>query len=86
MGYIVALYNCLKILVSFAGVIGNVINIIVLIQNRAISSFTETFTQLLIALSAFDLLYLLSVIGIFGLPALSPWYTENVFSKILPSW
>ena len=76
----------LWIKVSCIGVIGNSFNVIILNLNRKRLEFTETFTTLLIVLSAFDLLYLITSIGIFGIPALSPWYNENIFPKILPSW
>ena len=72
--------------VSCIGVLGNIFNIDVLISNRRTSNFTKTFLKLLIILSIFDLLYLIVVISLFGLPALCPWYNENVYFKILPNW
>ena len=72
--------------VSLIGIFGNTFNIGVLISTRKNSNFTPTFLKLLVLLSTFDLLYLLIVIGIFGLPALSPWYNDNIYIKILPTW
>ena len=72
--------------VSLIGIFGNTFNIGVLISTRKNSNFTQTFLKLLVLLSTFDLLYLLIVIGIFGLPALSPWYNDNIYIKILPTW
>jgi len=72
--------------VSCVGVLGNIFNIGVLISNRKNTTFTQAFLKLLITLSSFDLLYLIIVIGIFGLPALSPWYTDHIYFKILPTW
>ena len=72
--------------VSLIGIFGNTFNIGVLISTRKNSNFTPTFLKLLVLLSTFDLLYLLIVIGIFGLPALSPWYNDNIYIQILPTW
>ena len=60
--------------VSSIGVIFNIFNIYFLIQNRKKIRFTELFSSLLIILACFDLLYLVTGIGIFGLPLISKWY------------
>ena len=77
--------HCIS-LVSLIGIVGNIFNIGVLIYHRKNSNFTPTFFTLLVILSIFDLLYLIIGIGIFGLPAISPWYTDNIYLKIIPTW
>ena len=77
--------NIFHLSVSCIGVFGNIFNIGVLVGNRRTSKFTPTFLKLLIVLSFFDLLYLAVGIGIFGLPALSEWYMENVYFRIVPT-
>ena len=72
--------------VSFAGVAVNIFNICFLVKERSKLEFAPSFVQLLILLSIFDLLVLIVEIGIFGFPAISTWYTANVYFSILPTW
>ena len=72
--------------VSFTGVLVNIFNIWFLAKERSRINFSPLFVNLLIALAAFDLLFLIVEIGIFGLPAVSNWYTTNIYFKILPTW
>jgi hypothetical protein len=44
----------------------------------------SSFHTLLVALSIFDILYLLMSQMIFGFPGVSSWYEENVYPIILP--
>ena len=74
------------ITVSSIGVGFNVFNIYFLIWNRTKIRFTELFSNLLILLACFDLLFLVNVIGIFGLPAVSSWYEKRISAKIFPVW
>ena len=74
------------ITVSSIGVGFNVFNIYFLIWNRTKIRFTELFSNLLILLACFDLLFLVNVIGIFGLPAVSSWYERRISAKIFPVW
>ena len=72
--------------VSVIGIIVNVFNVSFLTRKREMIDFTKSFTNLLILLSIFDIVYLLNGVGIFGLPEVSTWYSENVYSMILPVW
>ena len=72
--------------VSVIGIIVNVFNVSFLTRKREKIDFTKSFTNLLILLSIFDIVYLLNGVGIFGLPEVSTWYSENVYSVILPVW
>jgi len=72
--------------VSFAGVAVNIFNICFLVKERSKLEFAPSFVQLLVVLSIFDLLVLIVEIGIFGFPAISTWYTTNVYFSILPTW
>ena len=72
--------------VSIVGVIANIFNICFLVMKRQMLDFSQSFTNVLLLLAAFDILYLLSGILIFGLPAVSGWYSMNVYAKILPTW
>ena len=72
--------------VSIVGVIANIFNICFLLMKRQMIDFSQSFTNVLLLLAAFDILYLLSGILIFGLPAVSEWYSMNVYAKILPIW
>ena len=72
--------------VSIVGVIANIFNICFLLMKRQMIDFSQSFTNVLSLLAAFDILYLLSGILIFGLPAVSGWYSMNVYAKILPAW
>ena len=74
------------ITVSSIGVGFNVFNIYFLIWNRTKIRFTELFSNLLILLACFDLLFLINGIGIFGLPAVSSWYERRISAKIFPVW
>ena len=70
--------------VSCVGIIGNIFNITVLVGNRRAQTFTKSFSNLLIALSLFDLMYLIVGIFLFGLPACFPIYKKYVYPVILP--
>merc|ERR1711879_342433 len=67
-------------LISIFGLMGNVVAIIVLSR----PSMKGSFSSLLIALSMFDLVYLMIGIAIFGLPVLSMDYKAKIFPFILP--
>ena len=64
----------------------NIFNICFLVKERSKLDFAQSFVSLLIVLSIFDLLVLIVEIGIFGFPAISTWYTANVYFSILPTW
>ena len=70
--------------VSFIGIFGNILNIAVLLGNRRTVTFTQTFSNLLVALSVFDLVYLVVGVFLFGLTATSLWYQQVVYPVILP--
>ena len=70
--------------VSCVGVIFNIYNIYFLILNRGKIRFTTLFSNLLILLACFDLLFLITSIGIFGIPAVSTWFEEHIAAKIFP--
>ena len=72
--------------VSTIGVVFNIFNIYFLILNRGKIRFTPLFSNLLILLACFDLLFLITGIGIFGLPSISNWYEERIASQIFPVW
>ncbi len=44
----------------------------------------SSFHTLLVALSVFDIIYLLTSQTIFGFSGLSEWYEENVYPAVLP--
>ena len=69
---------------SIVGVIVNVFNGYILLRKRHEIDFTESFANLLVLLAVFDILYLLNAIGLFGLPAIWPWYSGTVYPNILP--
>ena len=62
----------------------NVYNICFLVKNRNGINLSASFVNLLILLAVFDTLFLVTGIGLFGLPAVSTWYTDNVLNKMLP--
>ena len=72
--------------VSIFGVIANVYNLQFLILKQKEIDLAKSFTNLLILLSLFDLLYLSNAIGLLGLPEISVWYTNNVYKNIAPIW
>ena len=81
---------CLMILnsnekASLIGIFLNTYNIFFLVKNRHGINLSVTFTNLLILLAVFDTLFLITGIGLFGLPAVSAWYRDNLFNKILPN-
>ena len=62
----------------------NLYNIFFLTKNRDGINLSASFVNLLVLLASFDTLFLLTGIGLFGLPAVSDWYFDNVLSHILP--
>ena len=62
----------------------NIFNIFFLTKNRDVINLSVSFVNLLILLALFDTLFLLTGIGLFGLPAVYDWYSDNVLSQILP--
>jgi hypothetical protein len=70
--------------VSICGLVGNALNVGFLVTKRDKIDFTESFTNLLILLSVFDIFFLLNCIGTFGLPAVSTSYSTNVYPHALP--
>ena len=44
----------------------------------------SSFHSLLVALSFFDILYLVMSQMIFGFPGISAWYEEHVYASVLP--
>ena len=62
----------------------NVYNICFLARNRNGINLSASFVNLLILLAVFDTLFLVTGIGLFGFPAVSAWYTDNILNKILP--
>ena len=69
---------------SVIGIFMNIFNIFFLTKNRDGINLSVSFVNLLILLAVFDTLFLLTGIGLFGLPAVSDWYSKNVLSQILP--
>ena len=67
-------------LISLFGVVANLIALIVLLRPKMRSSFHT----LLVALSVFDILYLLNSQMIFGFPGLSEYYEREVYPLVLP--
>ena len=74
------------IIVSVVGVIANIYSVQFLKTKSKEIDLTRSFTNLLILLSLFDLLYLLNAIGLLGLPNISEWYTIKVYKNIAPFW
>ena len=72
--------------VATFGVLVNIVNVWFLLKERGKLDFTPSFGNLLIVLAVFDFVFLAGEIAIFGLPAISVWYKQNVYFKILPSW
>ena len=72
--------------VSSVGVVFNLFNIYFLVRNGNKVQLTKLFSNLLISLACFDLLFLVTGIGIFGLPAISSSYQKYVIAKIFPTW
>ena len=72
-------------LVSFIGIIGNIFNISVLVGNRRAATFTQSFSNLLIALSLFDLMYLVVGMFLFGFKAVFTAYETNIYPIVLPT-
>ncbi|XP_071746298.1 FMRFamide receptor-like [Lepeophtheirus salmonis] len=66
--------------VSFWGFFGNLISIFILSQRQ----FTSPVCRLLITLSSYDTLYLLTSTLVFGLPQLSLWYYYNIYTVVAP--
>ena len=62
----------------------NIFNIFFLTKNRDVTNLSVSFVNLLILLALFDTLFLLTGIGLFGLPSVSDWYSHKVLSQILP--
>ena len=62
----------------------NSYNICFLTKNRGGINLSDSFVNLLVLLASFDTLFLLTAVGLFGLPAVSDWYSNNVLSQILP--
>ena len=62
----------------------NLYNICFLTKNRDGINLSDSFVNLLVLLASFDTLFLLTAVGLFGLPAVSDWYSNNVLSQILP--
>ena len=77
---------CYLVIVSVVGVIANVYSVQFLKTKSKEIDLTKSFTNLLILLSLFDLLYLLNAIGLLGLPNISEWYTIRVYKNIAPIW
>ena len=69
---------------SVIGIFMNIYNIFFLTKNRDGINLTASFVNLLVLLASFDTLFLLTGIGLFGFPAVSDWYSDNVLSQILP--
>ena len=69
---------------SVIGIFMNIYNIFFLTKNRDGINLTTSFVNLLVLLASFDTLFLLTGIGLFGFPAVSDWYSDNVLSQILP--
>ena len=67
-------------LVTAFGLVANAIAVVILVRPKMRSSFHF----LLVALSVFDMLYLMMSQMIFGFPSLSEWYKKNVYIVILP--
>lgn len=67
-------------LISLFGVVANFIALVVLLRPKMRSSFHT----LLVALSVFDILYLINSQMIFGFPGLSETYERDVYPLVLP--
>ena len=65
------------------GIVFNCFNIVFLWNKRNKIELTKDFRNLLILLSACDVLHLVNGIAIFAMPELSTWYSVNVYPKIL---
>ncbi|XP_040568874.1 FMRFamide receptor [Lepeophtheirus salmonis] len=66
--------------VSIIGVIGNLLSIVLLLRQK----MKKNFTNGLIILVIYDLLYLTMAIVIFGMPTISSKYRKKVFGYVLP--
>ena len=75
----------LQYAVASFGVLVNIFNVWFLLIEKRKLDFTPSFGNLLIVLAVFDFVFLAGEIAIFGLPAVSFWYKQNVYFKILPS-
>ena len=75
----------ISLTVSVIGLFLNAYNIYFLIKNRLGVNLSGSFVNLLILLAVFDAIFLLTGIGLFGLPAVSEWYRDNLFYNILPN-
>ena len=73
-------------LVSLIGILTNLINIWFLVKKRNKLDFAKSFTNVLILLSVFDLIHLLSGIVVFVIPELSTWFSLNIYPHVLPVW
>ena len=73
-------------LVSLIGILTNLINIVFLVKKRNKLDFAKSFTNVLILLSVFDLIHLLSGIVVFVIPELSTWFSLNIYPHVLPVW
>ena len=71
-------------LASTVGIFMNSFNIYFLTRNRNGLNLKTSFVDLLILLAIFDTLFLVTGIGLFGLPAVSDWYYNSLFKHILP--
>ena len=69
---------------SAVGLVMNAYNICFLVKNRNGINLSASFVNLLILLAVFDTLFLVTGIGLFGFPAVSTWYTDNLLNKMLP--
>ena len=75
----------LQYAVASFGVLVNIFNVWFLLIEKRKLDFTPSFGNLLVVLAVFDFVFLAGEIAIFGLPAVSFWYKQNVYFKILPS-
>lgn len=78
-------YRILMIkLASTVGILMNIFNICFLTKNRNEMNLNASFLNLLILLAIFDTLFLVTGIGLLGLPAVFDWYNYNILNQILP--
>ena len=71
-------------LASTVGILMNIFNICFLTKNRNEMNLNASFLNLLILLAIFDTLFLVTGIGLLGLPAVFDWYNYNILNQILP--